>query len=198
MSKLDSQPLSYSETVKEIAAINTQILEFWKNPGGWAPPRAAQILSVSRLDWQVSLSHTLWIWLDKMKSGLTPGELILAWANLGSLVEGTMKTMLAVYYEDYINDTHNIKKAGAFNTKKNVPKSPQSLSLEQLRIYFREQKLLTDAELSYVEKIQRNRNVLHAFQDAPLGDVKDFGKSVILYCSFLKKINGLLPYPDNY
>jgi DNA-binding transcriptional regulator of glucitol operon len=193
-----SIPNSLVPSINEITTINRQILNFWKESDGWAPQTAAQLLFVSRLDWQVSLSEALEIWSDKLSVGLTDGQLILAWANLGALVEGSMKLLLVVYYENYIIDTENIKKAGAYNNKKNAPKSPDSLQLEQLKIYFREQKLLTANELLLVEKVQKNRNILHAFQDATLDSSNDFIAAVYEYLSFLKGINSRLPYPSNY
>jgi hypothetical protein len=81
-----------TEIVQRITKLNSGIQKFWSKSHGWAPVEAAGLLAKSRLDWQVSLSKTLTLWLQKKP--LTPGELILAWSNLGSLVEGTLKTFL--------------------------------------------------------------------------------------------------------
>jgi hypothetical protein len=82
-----SIPNSLMPSINEITAINRQILNLWKESAGWAPQTAAQLLFVSRLDWQVSLSEALEIWSDELSVGLTDGQLILAWANLGALAE---------------------------------------------------------------------------------------------------------------
>ena len=196
--KIAHLQIPIEQVVHKIEQINTEIANFWSNPKGWAPARAAKLLATSRLDWQASLSSTLRIWIKKLQNQPSSGELILAWANLGSLLEGTMKTLLVVYYEDYIKDETNIKKASAFNKKKNLPHDPDRLGLEQLKIYFKEQKLLTDDELDLVDLIQGYRNVVHAFKDSPLGSATDFHITLRRYLSFLEGVNGRLPYPHNY
>lgn len=50
------------------------------------PLEAAELLSRSRLDWQVHLATCLRDWLPGERK-LTEGHLILAWANLGALIE---------------------------------------------------------------------------------------------------------------
>jgi hypothetical protein len=72
------------KTISEIININKQISAFWSDANGWAPPEAAELLSRSRLDLQVSLSETLELWIECKNH---PGKLRLAWANLGALVE---------------------------------------------------------------------------------------------------------------
>src|SRR5258708_38524822 len=92
--------------IKEIVNLNEHIREFWSNAQGWAPVEAALQLSRSRLDWQVSLSLTLQLWITPPEDTQRDGQLILAWANLGSLVEGTLKLLLCVHYRDYQADAH--------------------------------------------------------------------------------------------
>lgn len=81
--------LSPADVVTRIESLNAQLAGFWSKSDGWAPADAAGILGKSRLDWQVSLSGTLRTWVGRPV--LTPGELILAWANLGALIEGSVK-----------------------------------------------------------------------------------------------------------
>lgn len=88
---------------ERIIAKNSDIAGFWSNASGWAPQDAAELLSRSRLDRQVSLSESLARWTTGPHP-LSDGDLILAWANLGCLVEGTLKLFLAVYYQDYQAD----------------------------------------------------------------------------------------------
>src|SRR5579859_1182306 len=95
---------SIKEVVQRIVNLNKGLADFWGNANGWAPTDSANLLSRSRLDWQVSLSESLGHWTGRKK--ISDGDLILAWANLGSLVEGTMKLFLSVYYEDYKKDLH--------------------------------------------------------------------------------------------
>jgi hypothetical protein len=86
--------LSIASVVDRIETLNTQLAAFWSNSDGWAPAQAAGLLGKSRLDWQASLSSSLKMWING--STLTPGELILAWANLGSLLEGSVKLLFGL------------------------------------------------------------------------------------------------------
>jgi len=109
---------------------NDGIRRFWSNALGWAPVEAAGLLSKSRLDWQVSLSHTLGIWLTPNADGAGPdadGRLILGWANLGSLVEGSLKRFLSVYYDDYKADI------AAIHDRAGAVKDPDGLTLQSSR-----------------------------------------------------------------
>lgn len=108
-----------------------------------------------------------------------------------------MKTLLAIYLEDYLKDSTNLAKANALKKDKS-PRSPSELKLEQLKIYFRKQDLLTSDELKLVEQIQNYRNVVHAFKDAPLGNAASFASSLSGYLELLEGVNNRLPYPHNY
>src|SRR5688572_24524864 len=105
--------LTPEETVAAIADKNQRIADFWGRAHGWAPIEAAQLLSAARLDWQVELSRTLASWLDPPDAATVNAELILAWANLGALVEGTMKWFLSVYYDTYRQTVDAIRRNGS-------------------------------------------------------------------------------------
>jgi len=71
-------------------------LNFWKSGAkGWAPQKASEKLEIARIDWLLSLSDTLTIWCKK-NNKMTDGELILAYANLGALVEGWLKLFYCI------------------------------------------------------------------------------------------------------
>lgn len=114
-----------AEVVDRIETSNQGIAKFWSKSDGWAPVAAAGLLGKSRLDWQASLSGSLRLWMREPSNALTPAELILAWANLGSLVEGTIKTLLSVWYETYKADIDNLKKANAYDSVKQVAHAPR-------------------------------------------------------------------------
>lgn len=134
--------LALGEAVARIEFRNAQIAKFWSKSDGWAPVAAAAVLGKSRLDWQVSLSASLHLWTSDSPNDLTPAELILAWANLGSLIEGSIKLFLSAYYHVYVVDIENLKKANAFDHKKQKPSSPDGLMLEPLRKYCALRKIL--------------------------------------------------------
>lgn len=173
------------ELVDRIVSGNEKLASFWGSSHGWAPVEAADLMSKSRLDWQVELSCTLRIWDFQFA---TSGQLILAWANLGALVEGTLKLFLSAYYLDYLNDSESYEHKGEVL-------GPEILALERIKQFYRKRQLLDLPWYSYIEKIQQRRNAIHAFKDRPIGDEKEFSDCVKKYLDLMLVINSMLPYP---
>jgi hypothetical protein len=190
------ETMAIEEVVDRIEALNRGIATFWSKCDGWAPVTAAGLLGKSRLDWQASLSGSLRLWIREPADALTPAELILAWTNLGSLIEGTIKTLLSVFYEIYKADIENLKKANAYDKAKQQARAPDGLGLEQLRNYCKAQHLLGDAGDKLVELVQQRRNATHAFKDRPIGDGAEFQEGVRSYLELLRTVARKLPYPD--
>lgn len=178
----------YREAVLQITSINEGLYYFWSSAFGWAPDSAAELMEKSRLDWQCKLSKSLLNWehLNDEKEG----DLILAWANLGALLEGTMKLFLSVHLEDYKQD--DSKKI--FRSGKQV--SPDSLTFDVMRQYF-EEKSLFEEHHSLIALIQVRRNAIHAYQNREIGNFEEFVDKVKGYLEFLRGINTALPYPDD-
>ena len=181
--------------IKDIIDINTKCAEFWGSAGGWAPTQAADLLSKSRLDWQVSLSQTLYLWSPEDTSSMSDGSLILAWANLGALAEGTSKLLLSVYYMDYIENIETLKYANAYDNKSKKKKDPDGLSLDKLRKFFVKKQIFDERIMSFFELVQKRLNAIHAYEDRPLGNRNEFFKAVDDYLYFLGDVDGRLPYP---
>jgi hypothetical protein len=191
--------LGIDEVINRVEKLNAQLAKFWSSCDGWAPVEAAGLLGKSRLDWQVSLSGSLRLWISSPESSLTPAELILAWANLGSLIEGVIKLFLSAYHHVYVADIDNLKKVNAFSKKKQAPLPPDGLRLEQLRLYCAVRKILDADDLALVELIQQRRNAIHAFKDRPIGDEAEFQQAVRGYLQMTRNIIARLPYPgDEY
>lgn len=184
------------EVIDRIESLNRGIAKFWAKSDGWAPVAAAGLLGKSRLDWQASLSGSLRLWIREPANALSPAELILAWVNLGSLTEGTIKTLLSVWYETYKSDIDNLKKANAYDKAKQAAHAPDGLALEKLRNYCKAKKLLGDAGDKLAELVQQRRNAIHAFKDRPIGDGVEFQGAVRSYLDLLRALNARLPYPD--
>jgi hypothetical protein len=189
--------MTIEEAVSRIEKLNSGLATFWAASDGWAPVEAAGLLTKSRLDWQVSLSKTLRLWLREPATALSDGELILAWSNLGSLVEGTLKLLLSVFYMDYKADLDTLKKASAFDHKKQKALSPDGLTLQPLKIFVKEHDLISADGNILVDLVQERRNTIHAFKDKPLGDGAEFQMAVRRYLTLLRRINERLPYPDS-
>jgi hypothetical protein len=187
----DQDKIPIEQVLDRIVTLNRGIRDFWSSADGWAPIEAAALLSKSRLDWQVSLSATLRLWFPSGGSQLTDGRLILAWANLGSLVEGTMKLFLSVFYADYSKDID------AFKKKNGKLIDPDVLTLERLRQFFTKKDLLSSEWESYVQHVQSRRNAIHAFEDKELGTGLEYEQAVRRYLKLVREINSRIPYPDH-
>ena len=168
-----------------IIKINTEIRNFWSKAHGWAPISAAELLESSMLNWQVDLSECLLIWTSK--ENLTEGELILAWANLGALLENSMKFFLCVFLEDYKKETKKMKK------RKNEI-LPDEAMLAQLIDFYIFKKLFSGYH-DFFEEVRSRRNAIHAFKKKDIGNFNDFLEAIFKYYTFLIKLDSMIPYP---
>ncbi len=178
------------ETIEAIVKLNQKITSFWGAAAGLAPIEAAHLLSRSRLDWQVELSQMLTRWTSPPERSVEHAYLILAWANLGALVEGTLKWFLSVYYEDYHDDIDALK------DKRGETVSPDGQTLEALRQFFRKRIWSEhDSWDAWVLKIQQRRNAIHAFKDRELGDHAEFLGDLQTYLRLVTELDRSVPYP---
>ncbi len=187
----DSDTLDYSteELCGRIAVLTDCIMDFWEK-GGWAPQAPSQLLEKSMLHWQTSLAKSLVRWTD----ATSEGDLILAWTNLGVLVEGQMKLFLCVYYDDYKTDIDAIRKG-----KSKRLADPDICGLEDLRSFFVKRIWDTGRNWNpYVEMVQKRRNAIHAFQNKDIGTFNDWADALRLHLSFVRYTGGRLPYPDEH
>ena len=172
----------------------------WDNSHGFAPENAARKLDKAMLDWQYELTKTLKIWMDK-GTDMTIGELILARANLGAIVESWLRFFYCVYYDDY---TNNPKK----NKNGKILEPEKDLRFEDLKKF--STGILWNNESSdeyiLVDNIQHNRNAIHSFTYKDIGTASDFLKDIDQLYKFIDKIIDRLPpiidyleyIPDGY
>lgn len=186
--------MAMQEVVERIARMNERMRHFCERARGWTAIEAAELLSRARMDWQVSLSKSLQLWIreDIEKSD---GSLILAWVNLGSLVEGSMKWFLSVYYDQYRED------AEAIRSPKGDLVDPDSASakFERLRQFFERRIWETNKEefQGPVLTIQKRRNAIHAYRDRDIGTFQEYEDHVRFYLAFLRSLDERVPYPSD-
>ena len=180
------------EVVQRIIKLNSGITRFWQETRSYAPIEAAKLLNKSRLDWQLSLTYCLKIWIDIPPDESAEGRLILAWTNLGSLVEGMMKLFLSVWHRTYLDDKNYI----AMRTIKGELQDADKLRFEQIRQYFNKA-IWDDGWDSWVSHIQHKRNAIHAYRDRDIGIHQEFLEELRKYLTFLRYINARLPYLDD-
>lgn len=185
--------LTYAETVDKIIEINEHIRDFWSKAGGWAPAESVALLSEARLDWLASLSYSLVKWSEEPIHGAEAGDLILAWSNLGALVEGAMKFFLSVHYLDYEKDAAPILRS-------NKKVEPDVARFNDLRMFFYRRiwnSSNREEKNSWVQEIQNNRNSIHAYHNRDIKDFDVFRQQVKEYYFFLVDLLRRIPYPDD-
>jgi hypothetical protein len=194
---VDDYDRSIEDAIARIKTLNESLRQFWSQANGWAPEDAATLMSKSRLDWQVSLSKSLSHWICDPVEGIPDGDLILGWANLGSLIEGTLKLFLAVFYEDYKQDLETLKKTQAWHKKNQVLLAPDSLALDTLIDYVAKASLFTADEIELCKLVQSRRNAIHAFKDRQIGTGPELHLAIKKYLTMLRATAHALPYPND-
>ena len=184
----DKDTLSYdaNELCRRIALHTQRTMEFWGRSEGWSPVDAALLLGKSMLHWQTSLALSLSRWVN----ATSDGDLILAWTNIGALVEGHLQLLLCVYYDDYADEADGIRRH-----RKRI--GPDEGQLEELRQFFVKHIWNVGTNWSpYVELVQRRRNAVHAFKERDIGTFQEWTDVLRLHLSFVRDIEDRLPYPD--
>jgi hypothetical protein len=192
---MSDQPSETAEAMGEIGqiiALNERIRSFWQGRGrGWAPRKAATLLERARLDRLVSLSHTLQLWTEPCPDAEDEGRLVLAWANLGILVEGAMTWFLCVWEDAYARNP--------MQSRRGFDLDPNRLNFEEMTRFYR-QHVWVDGEREgwdgWLTKVRERRNAVHAFNHRELGTWDEFWQAVVQYREFIEELDSRVPYPD--
>lgn len=153
------------------------------------PSSAAQKIDDAMLDWMRELTKALRIWTDK-GAKMTSGELILARANLGAIVESWLKFFYCVYNEDY-------QQSPIIRRGKNV--EPNDLGFEDLKQYSRG--ILyqnNDTWEQWIDSVQKKRNAIHSFNYRDIGISEDYYADVEKLYDFIHLIYEYLPPVEDY
>lgn len=173
----------------EIYVLTKDTLEEWEEPYGWAPESAAEKIADAMKPWMIELTACLSIWEEKGE-GMSDGELILACANMGSLIECWLKFFYCIYFEDYKQAPRERKnKDGSLEMIE-----PEEMSIENLKVFSRG--ILWeggDERDKWVEKMQRHRNAIHAFNVREIGSTVEYIEDLERYLRFLKRVIRQLP-----
>ncbi|UVW30640.1 hypothetical protein [Massilia sp. H6] len=197
VSAVDDLDRPLDDVISRIEKLNEGLRRFWSEASGWAPEDAAALMTKSRLDWQVSLSRSLRHWDCDPPEDLEEGDLILAWTNLGSLIEGTIKLFLAVHYDSYKNDIETLKDTKAWHKTKKKLLDPDGLALDTLIDYIQKANLFPTEEIDLCKLVQSRRNAIHAFKDRPIDTGLELHMAIKKYLSMLRSTAQILPYPDD-
>ncbi|EDN7351013.1 hypothetical protein F3286_00060 [Listeria monocytogenes] len=172
------------EQLETIIIFTNKVLKDWDNSSGWAPESVSLKLNDAMLDWMIELTDCLSIWTTK-EDLLTEGELILAYTNLGSLVESWLKLFYCIYYEDY----------------KINPKRQRGTLVEPNDMMFQSLKEFSTGKLwekndnwfNWIEKIQQRRNAIHSFNYRDIGTQDEFFEDIEKFNEFIHLINDRFP-----
>lgn len=170
--------------LESIIIFTNKVLKDWENSSGWAPESVTLKLNVAMFDWMIELTDCLRIWTSKGVS-LTNGELILAYTNLGSLIESWLKLFYCIYYEDY----------------KLYPKKQRGQVVEPNNMMFQSLKEFSTGKLweknddwfNWIEKIQQKRNAIHSFNYRDIGTQDEFLKDIEIFNEFIHLVNDRFP-----
>jgi hypothetical protein len=178
--------------IGQIIDQNERIRSFWQErAGGWAPRKAASLLEKSRLDRLVSLSHTLRLWAEPCPDAEDEGRLILAWANLGILVEGTLTWFLCVWEDAYARNP--------MQSRKGYDLDANRLSFEEMTRFYR-QHVWVDGERDgwneWLTLVRDRRNAVHAFNQREIDTWDEFWRAVVQYREFVEELDSRVPYPE--
>lgn len=181
--------MKYSKfDILKIKTNNTILL--WKDVYGIASNASATKLYKAMLEWQKELTDTLEIWINKGLD-MSTGELILARANLGSVVESWLKFFYCVYYDDY-------RKKPIIDKRKMI--EPENAKFEDL-IDFSTGKLWADSdspEYLWADTVRYKRNAIHSFKYRDIGTPQDFLDDMNHLYDFVDNILSYLPPIEDY
>jgi len=189
---MSSNAIDLESSINQIIASNERIRKFWtEESSGWSPRETTELLENSRMDRLVSLSHSLRLWTEPCAAEDQEGRLILAWANLGILVEGTMTWLLCVFENDYAKKP--------MKTKNGSDLRPNRLRFEEMCRFFSEH-IWIDSQRTewddWLTMVRNRRNAVHAFNQRDIGDWNDWRQAVVHYLDFIGELDGRVPYPD--
>ena len=88
-------------SLEQIRSKTKATIQSWSETCGLAPEGVTDKFDAAMLNWMNDLTDSLDIWIAKSLD-MTDGELILAWTNLGALVECWLRFFYCAYYEDYM------------------------------------------------------------------------------------------------
>lgn len=190
--------MTHGSHVADIVKIQSGLADFWSNAHGWAPADGATLLSSARLDWTPSLARSLHRW--SAPDILSDGDLILGWANLGSILESSLRLFFGVYINDYNNSAEDLAAIDALRKKgprKGEHYPPDELAMEKIRQLIARRRIFPDAERELIALIQSRRNAIHSFNDREIGNTGAYRATVAEYRVFIADLAARLPYPED-
>jgi hypothetical protein len=172
-----------------IIDICTKWAAFWPTSQGWAPAEAASLMKQEIMDRQLCMAHALKRWHERLLQNEAPGELVMAWTNLGSVIEGALKIYMCVYYEDWLKDAD----APISNGKK---LSPDDTFFDRLIRFTLKKGLFHPKDTKLLETVRDQRNLIHPMKTGAVLDRPAFFGAVMQAAALVAQVEHRLPYPN--
>lgn len=175
-----------------IIDISTKWAAFWPKSHGWAPSIAADLMKQELMDRQLAMARALKNWPKRLLEKDGQGDLVLAWTNLGSVIEGALKVYMCVFYADWLNDADAPVKHGS---KKTPDGGKLGAMFEEIIQFVAKKDLFSEQEVEFIRFVQRQRNLIHPLKMGTVADREEFEEAVIHAAAFHNDIELRLPDP---
>lgn len=139
------------------------------------------------LDRLTELTDALEIWINKGLR-MTTGELLLAYVNLGSIVESWLRHFYTAYNNDYKSNPIKSKNKTTKNSWKEA--SFDDLQKYSIGILWKNK---NDRLYQWVDSIRDKRNAVHSYLRKELGTPQNFINDIDYLKDFIKLIVEHLP-----
>lgn len=195
---MNDKKIEIAMAIADIITINEYICDFWGNYEGDELDRTAYKMAICHLDRIVGFSKLLSKELERVNSSeCSDTELILAWATLGALVEGTLHWFLCVYNDAFQPDA-------AFEWGE--PKEPERLILNDLIDMYKhmycniENKNHKHKAIGYLNFVKMQSNKIHFYDEVhpAIGSADIWQEAVFCYRLFLLILNKQVAYPEEH
>lgn len=176
-----------SSCILKIEQAHQSIAADWRD-GGWAPPKAAELLRGLNLDRLVSLAASLEIWTKRPPADQEEGRLVLGWANLGALVEGAMCWFLCVHEDSYA--------ASPLVNNRGDIIAPDDIWFARLIEFFVSTVLDPIAAQRWkpwLDNVRERRNAIHAYRRRDIGTFQELRAAIRQYADFLADLQSRIP-----
>ena len=153
--------MEFGSVHERMREASKQVLELYgEHARDWAPREVAEITENAQLGWMANLTDALEIWRAKIHEEMSDGERILAYVNLGMLLECWLTLYLCVWLRDYKKQAKD-------------GRMPYELTFNEMETFFEEKVWEEWPEgkkwSPWIDKIRRYRNAVHPFMRRDIG-----------------------------
>jgi len=175
-----------------IIGISTKWAAFWPRSHGWAPSIAADLMKQELMDRQLEMARALKKWPKRLLDEDSQGDLVLAWTNLGSVIEGALKVYMCVFYVDWLNDEDTPVRR---SDKKTPDGGKLGAMFEEIIQFVAKKGLFKEEEIEFIRLVQQQRNLIHPLKMGTVKDRKSFEEAVFHTAALHNDIELRLPDP---